>query len=347
MIDKLLNPWIRELVPYSSARSEFSGKAEILLDANESWDGGNDGINRYPDPLAGELRKEIERVMGIPYEMTAIGNGSDEVIDLLVRMFCAQGKDSVMIERPTYGTYSVFAHISGVSVIDVPLTKSLDLDDKAMLSAIRERKPGIVFICSPNNPTGRVYSLDRILAIAEANEGITVVDEAYCDFSEDFRSAIPAIKDNPRIVVLRTFSKAYGKAGARLGILVADPRIQQVFMKVKPPYNISRPAEESGLEALRNAGKVRSHVQETIERRKDFSSFLGTLSYVQEVFPSEANFVLARVSDAMALYSYLLKKGIVVRNRSNDPLLENTLRITIGSEQEMEALKEAMHGWQG
>ena len=347
MIDNLLNPWVKDLVPYSSARSEFSGKAEILLDANESWEGGNDGINRYPDPLAKELRREIERVMGIPYEMSAIGNGSDEVIDMLIRMFCCPGRDSIMIERPTYGTYSVFASTSNVSVIDVPLTPDLDLDEEAMMEAIVRKKPKIVFICSPNNPTGRVYPLEKIVRIAEINEGITAVDEAYADFALNFESAISYIKKNPRIVVLRTFSKAYGKAGARLGILVSDPEIQKVFMKAKPPYNVSSPAEKAGLDALSEYDEAMERVRETIARRNELTAFLQTLPYVVRVFPSEANFVLVRVSDAAALYSYLLEMGIVVRNRSSDLLLENTLRITIGSEMEMEKLKEALNGWNG
>ena len=347
MISELLNPWIRDLVPYSSARSEFSGRADILLDANESWEGGNDGVNRYPDPLLRELREEIERVMGIPYDMSAIGNGSDEVIDMLIRMFCAPGRDSIMIERPTYGTYSVFAHTSNVAVVDVPLTADLDLDEEAIIKTIKDKKPKIVFICSPNNPTGRVYPLEKILRIADANDGITAVDEAYADFSEGFKSAIQAIKENPRIVVLRTFSKAYGKAGARLGILVSDPAVQKVFMKAKPPYNVSSLSEKAGLEALRDYESVRRRIEETIRRRKELSAFLRSLPYVSEVFPSEANFVLVRVSDAASLYSYLLEKGIVVRNRSSDPLLENTLRITIGSEAEMAELKEAMNGWNG
>ena len=347
MISELLNPWIRDLVPYSSARSEFSDRADILLDANESWEGGNDGVNRYPDPLLRELREEIEHVMGIPYDMSAIGNGSDEVIDMLIRMFCAPGRDSIMIERPTYGTYSVFAHTSNVAVVDVPLTADLDLDEEAIIKTIKEKKPKIVFICSPNNPTGKVYPLEKILRIAEVNDGITAVDEAYADFSEGFKSAIQAIKENPRIVVLRTFSKAYGKAGARLGILVSDPAVQKVFMKAKPPYNVSSLSEKAGLEALRDYESVRRRIEETIRRRKELSAFLRSLPYVSEVFPSEANFVLVRVSDAASLYSYLLEKGIVVRNRSSDPLLENTLRITIGSEAEMAELKEAMNGWNG
>ena len=345
MINELLNPWIRDLVPYSSARSEYSGSASVFLDANESWDGGNDGMNRYPDPFMRRLRKEMERVMGIPYEMSAVGNGSDEIIDMLIRMFCAPSCDSILIEQPTYGTYSVFARTSAVGVIDVPLTPSLSLDEDAMIRAIRSEKPKIVLICSPNNPTGRVYPLETILSIAEENKGITVVDEAYADFAEDFTSAIGAIHENPRIVVLRTFSKAYGKAGARLGILVSDPEIQKVFMKAKPPYNVSRCAENEGLEALLGADAVEKRIKETIARRKETAAFLSELPYVTEVFPSQANFILIRVQDAAALYSYLLERGIVVRNRSNDPLLENTIRITIGSESDMNKLKEALCEW--
>ena len=294
-----------------------------------------------------KLRSEMERVMKIPFSMSAIGNGSDEIIDMLIRMFCAPGHDSVMIERPTYGTYSVFASVSGVEVIDVPLTPSLDLDENAMIDTINRRKPKIVFICSPNNPTGRVYPLDKILRIADANKGITVVDEAYADFAEDFESAACAIKDNPRIVVLRTLSKAFGAAGARLGVIIADSAIQQVFMKAKPPYNVPFPSQLAGIRAVKDIENVRRRVEETRIRRAELSSFLKTLPYTKEVFPSEANFVLFRVTDASRLYSYLLERGIVVRNRSSEPMLDNTIRITIGSDGEMERLKEALSGWEG
>lgn len=347
MIDDLLNPWIRDLVPYSSARSEFSGEADVFLDANESWDGPVSGICRYPDPLCRSLRGEIERVMGFPSAMTAIGNGSDEIIDMMIRMFCTPGRDAVMIERPTYGTYSVFASVSGVRTIDVPLSPSLDLDTGAVIEAVRREKPRIVFICTPNNPTGRVYPLEDILCIAEANEGITVVDEAYADFSPGFRSAVPYIESNERIVVMRTLSKAYAAAGARLGILIACPSIQQAFMKSKPPYNVPGPSQQAGLLAVRDYRRVKERVDDIIRRRNIFSEYLRTLPYVHEVFPSEANFVLVRVSDAASLYDYLLGKGIVVRSRSSDPMLENTLRITIGAEREMQRLMEALDGWNG
>lgn len=347
MIEELLNPWIRDLVPYSSARSEFSGSADVFLDANESWEGVEEGINRYPDPFCRKLRAEIERVMGFPMEMTAIGNGSDEIIDILIRMFACPGRDSIMIERPTYGTYSVFASTSGVSVINVPLTPSLDLDKDAVLDAIRDKKPRIVFICSPNNPTGRVYPAETIKSIADANPGITVIDEAYADFASDFRSSVSLIAENPRVAVLRTLSKAYGAAGARLGILIADPELQKVFMKVKPPYNVSLPSQTAGLEAVIDRVNVEKRIEETRRRRSELSLFLQKLPYTQEVFPSEANFILFRVKDAYSLYDYLLRKGIVVRNRSSEPMLENTIRITIGSEDETGRLMEALDGYEG
>ena len=344
MVSELLNPWIRDLVPYSSARSEFSGSAGVFLDANESWTGRS---CRYPDPLCRELRLRIESAMGLPFDSTAIGNGSDEIIDMLIRMFCSPGHDRIMIERPTYGTYSVFASVSGVSVIDVPLTPSLDLDTQSMLSAIEKDKPKIVFICSPNNPTGRIYPLSVIRKIAEVNKGMTVVDEAYADFSEGFASAVSLIAENERVAVLRTLSKAYAAAGARIGILVSSRAVQEAFMRAKPPYNVSGPDQEAAMEALSDIEGVRSRIAETIARRKEFSAYLSGLPFVREVFPSEANFILMRVTGARSLYDYLVGKGIIVRLRSSEPLLENTIRITIGSESEMTALKEALDVWEG
>ena len=285
MIEELLNPWIRDLVPYSSARSEFSGRADVFLDANESWEGPDSGINRYPDPFCRELRQAIAGSMGFPFDMTAIGNGSDEIIDLLIRMFAYPGRDAIMVERPTYGTYSVFASISGVEVIDVPLTPSLDLDENAMIDTINRRKPKIVFICSPNNPTGRVYPLDKILRIADANKGITVVDEAYADFAEDFESAACAIKDNPRIVVLRTLSKAFGAAGARLGVIIADSAIQQVFMKAKPPYNVPFPSQLAGIRAVKDIENVRLYFDvDEIEDETQYKELIAWLDSLTDVF---------------------------------------------------------------
>lgn len=344
-IETLMNKHIREMVPYSSARDEFSGHADIYLDANESWFGGNDGINRYPDPLCRKLRKEIEKTLGIPYQMTAVGNGSDEIIDMLIRIFCEPGKDSVMIERPTYGEYSVLASLNNVAVIDVPLQESLQLDKSGMLKAIAERKPKILFICSPNNPTGIVYSLDDIAELADCNEGITVVDEAYSDFSEDFRSAVSLIESNKRVVVMRTLSKAWGLAGARIGIMAADPEIIAVFNKAKAPYNVSRLGQDAAIGALVNIEAEKAVVEEIRRERKRLGAFLLLLSYIRWVIPSEANFILAGVDDPGRFCSYLASCGIVVRNRSSEPLLSGGVRITIGSEEENMKLEEALVGY--
>ena len=282
MIEELLNPWIRDLVPYSSARSEFSGRADVFLDANESWEGPDSGINRYPDPFCRELRQAIAGSMGFPFDMTAIGNGSDEIIDLLIRMFAYPGRDAIMVERPTYGTYSVFASISGVEVIDVPLTPSLDLDENAMIDTVNRRKPKIVFICSPNNPTGRVYPLDEILRIADANKGITVVDEAYASSARVM--LVTSTRCNVGARILRANSRAVGIVAGRGGdnvplLMEHLPREAEVYagdVVVTSGYSQNHPSgivigtvKESSLDAaglLRNAtiepAAVRSGMEE-------------------------------------------------------------------------------------
>lgn len=344
-LEALMNEHISMMKPYSSARDEFSGEADVYLDANESWRGGNDGINRYPDPNCRKLRKKVEEVLGIPYSMSAIGNGSDEIIDMLIRIFCRPGKDSVMIERPTYGEYGVMAALNDAAVIDVPLSSTLDIDEEKMIGTIREKKPKIVFICSPNNPTGIVYSLEKIKRIADANPGITVVDEAYSDFSEGFASAVSLIADNCRIVVLRTLSKAWGIAGARIGILAADPQIIAVYSKAKAPYNVSRLAQEAGLEALGRAGIVAEDIAGIRKGRERLQAFLLLFPFVRWVIPSEANFILLGVDDPAGLCRYLAGHGIVIRDRSSEPLLDGGVRITIGSPDEIGKLEEAFIGY--
>ena len=342
-IEALMNEHIRTLKPYSTARDDFKGKADILLDANESWLGGS-GINRYPDPRCTALRKEIEKVLSLPFDMTAITNGSDEAIDLLIRIFCRPGIDSVMIERPTYGAYRVFADLNDVEVIDVSLNSDYTLDEEKMGKVIRERRPKIVFICSPNNPTGMLYDAETMVRIADMNEGITVIDEAYIDFAGS-EGMWRYIKQNRRIVVLRTLSKAWALAGARVGIIISDPEIQRAVMKAKPPYNVSALSQSAALDMLSREGDIARAKALMLSERDRLSGYFRLLPFVSEVFHSDSNFILIRTADADRLYDYLAERSIIVRNRTSEPLLEGCLRITIGNKDENDRLMEALDGY--
>ena len=325
---------------YQSASCAYAGYGQTLIVYDELK-----GRFLYSNVFSSELLEIDYDPAKSAYDMTAIGNGSDEVIDMLMRIFCVPGSDCVMVERPTYGEYGVLASLNNARVLDVPLLPTLQLDVEGMVSAIREQKPKIVFICSPNNPTGIVYSLEDIARIAEENKGITVVDEAYCDFAEGFRSACGLIRENRRIVVMRTLSKAWGLAGARLGVLVADPEVIAVFNKAKAPYNVSRLGQEAALRALSDADAVREDIEGIRRGRKHLAAFLLLLPFVRWVIPSEANFILIGVDSPAGLCSYLASKGIVIRNRSSEPLLEGGVRITIGSAEENRKLEEALVGY--
>ncbi|MDY5931247.1 MAG: histidinol-phosphate transaminase [Candidatus Ornithospirochaeta sp.] len=344
-VESLINRHIREMEPYSSARDEFEGNADVFLDANESWYSGECDANRYPDPRCRDLRKLLESTMNLPFDMTAIGNGSDEVIDLLMRMFCREG-DSVMVSTPTYGEYRVFASTNNLRTIDVSLKESLELDADGIIAALGRENPKIVFICTPNNPTGRVYPLSDVRRIADANSGITVVDEAYSDFAEGFESAVSLIAGNPRVVVMRTLSKSWGLAGARVGILVADPVIQRTFVKMKPPYNVSLLNQRAAIRVLSEPERYRDVVSQVIADRKIMERKAAEYPFVREVIPSEANFIVIRTDDADRLYRYLLSKGIIVRNRTKERYLSGCLRITIGSKEENRRLMEALDGYE-
>lgn len=341
-IEKLINPHILSMAPYSSARDDFKGVAEVYLDANESWYEGKIKCNRYPDPECTEVRRLLDSVLSLPFEKTVIGNGSDEIIDLLIRIFCCYGEDSIMIQRPTYGAYKVFAATNNVSVIDVPLKPSLELDLDAIKKTMEEKKPKLVFICSPNNPTGKVYPLSQIEEIAKANSAITVVDEAYADFADNFESAVKLIDRYPRLCVMRTLSKAWGIAGARVGILVADKAIKDTVVKVKPPYNVSVLAQRAAVEVLSDPLSVYEIKANVLKERERLECEIAKLPFVCEVLKSEANFLIVKVGDADKLYLYLMEKGIIVRNRTHEPFLKGALRITIGSEIENNKLMEAL-----
>lgn len=352
---ELLRKNIAGLVPYSCARNDFKGTASVFLDANENWQDfvKQPGRNRYPDPLSTRLRAEIEKRMGLKAAHTVIGNGSDEVIDNLVRMFCVPGKDHVLLLPPTYGAYRVFCDINDVKVDVVPLTADFQLDMQAILAYLRSekqnRKEGagrlkLLFICSPNNPTANAFPLDQVEEIARNFDGITIVDEAYHDFSS-VESAVSLQPRYPNLVVLRTLSKCWALAGARIGILVASEEICAVMASMKYPYNVSSPAQDAALEDLANWEKVMAGKEDILKQRPLFAASLAKLSCVEKVYPSDANFLLVKVRDANKIYAYLMDKGIIVRNRSKELHCENCLRITVGNATENQAAIDALKEW--
>lgn len=348
---ELLRKNIANLVPYSCARNDFEGEADVYLDANENWRDfvGEQGRNRYPDPLCKQVRKALDEVLGLPFANTVIGNGSDEIIDNLFRCFCNPGLDKAIIMSPTYGAYRVFADINGVFVEQVPLKADFSIDFDGLEAFLQqEKKSGVdegrsklLFICSPNNPTGNAYPIDQIERVCSLFDGITVVDEAYFDFSST-ESAVSLLPRFPRLVVLRTLSKCWSLANARVGIAVASEAVCKVLISMKYPYNVGGPSQELALRGLAQADGVREALATTLEERKRVEAALPLLPCVVKVFPSDANFLLVRVDQADAIYHYLARKGIIVRNRSRELHCENCLRITIGSREENDKLLVAL-----
>ncbi len=333
---------IRRVKPYSSARNEFSGDAEVYLDANENAFGSpiESLLNRYPDPLQKALKRKIAESKVVQPEHIFLGNGSDEAIDLLFRIFCEPGRDACIICPPTYGMYKVAADINDVVAKEVPLTADFQLDIPGIRKAA-DLSAKLIFICSPNNPTGNSINRADILRLAHGFDGILVVDEAYIDFSPE-RSLIEDIEHHPNLVVLQTFSKAWGLAGARVGLAFADRKIIRLFNRTKPPYNISSLAQDAVLEAMKNEAQINKWIGEIIEQRTILSDLLKDLNLVEKVYPSDANFILVKVADAIKTYRFLLDEKIVVRDRSSVMLCEGCLRITIGTTEENERLIEAL-----
>ena len=346
-IENLLRENIRALEPYSSARDDFSGSASVFLDANENYQNliSFDNINRYPDPRSMAVKKAFSKAFGIDTKNITIGNGSDELIDILFRMFCECKKDSVLLMPPTYGEYKVLAAINDVKVYSIIQNSDFTLNVEKIKNYLDKYSPKLMFICSPNNPTGKSVPLFVINELANYNKGITVVDEAYLDFSEN-QSAVSLIEKNERIVVLRTLSKAWGLAGGRIGIAITSEKINNVMYKVKYPYNIPLPSQLCAVKALENADKVRSEAKQMVIERERVKCELSSISGVEKVFDSDANFLLVRVKEADLIYQKLSNKGVIVRNRSKEILCSSCLRITIGSKEEnqlmLEYLKEAL-----
>ena len=330
----LLRDNIKKLVPYSSARDEFKGEARVFLDANENSLGSplTKWYNRYPDPLQWKLKQALSAVKGISSENIFVGNGSDECIDILYRAFCNPGKDNVIINPPTYGMYEVSAHINDVELRRASLLDNFQLD-LVHLETLVDDNTKIIWICSPNNPTANSMNRPDIEIVLNNFQGIVVIDEAYINFSRH-RSFLQDLPDYPNLVVLQTMSKAWGLAGLRLGMAFASEAIIDVYNKVKPPYNINQATQDLALKALEEVGQVNEMIRAIVTMRELLSRDLGALPFVQAVYPSDANFLLVRVPDARGLYAYLLKDGIVVRDRSKVELCAGCLRITVGTEKE-------------
>ena len=338
-IKKLVRSNILALKPYSSARSEFKGAADIFLDANENP--FDTGFNRYPDPLQKTLKARIGQLKGAKPEHLFLGNGSDEAIDLLLRIFCEPKEDFIITLPPTYGMYQVSADISNVPIKEVPLTPRFQPDVEAILELGADPHAKLLFLCSPNNPTGNSLDEEKVETLLQQFKGIVVIDEAYIDFSSK-KSFIHRIEEFDRLVVLQTFSKAWGLAGIRLGMAFAQPAIIELFNKVKPPYNINQLTQEAGLEALEKLEQQEAWVNKILGQRAVIQQFLAGLEYVERIYPSDANFILVRVTDPNDLYRYLVEKKIIVRNRSNVLLCEGCLRISIGTPIENKKLFAAM-----
>ncbi len=355
-LDRLLRPNIRTITPYSSARSEFSGSANIFLDANENfrdflspWDAQKAPRNRYPDPFQRDLKERVAAVFGVTADMLFLGNGSDEAIDLLYRAFAVPGADRAVIMPPTYGVYQVFADVNDIQTIRVPLTDefTVDLDElEKCISAEPAEHLKLLFVCSPNNPTGNPVDRNELVSMLNLFPGIVVVDEAYQDFSS-WPSALGLLPDFDNLVVLRTFSKGWGMAGVRFGMAVSSPGIAEVLRNIKYPYNLSTPAQEEVLRVLEVQDEVRKGIQEITVSREHLAAEIAGLAYVEKVYPSQANFILVRTVDADALYTLLREQGIIIRNRTREPGCAGCVRITVGSAEENAALLSAMKKLEG
>lgn len=341
-INQLLRSNIRDLKPYSSARDEFTGTASVYLDANENSLGSplTQWYNRYPDPLQTAVKEKLAAIKAVPAGNIFIGNGSDECIDILIRSFVEPGRENILICPPTYGMYEVSAAINNVKVLEVPLTATFQLDLPAIEEAINPFTK-IIFLCSPNNPTGNALQRQEVETLLHNFDGLVVLDEAYINFSRH-RSFTTQLEEHPNLVVLQTLSKAWGLAALRLGMAFAAPAIIEVMNKVKPPYNINLPSQQLALQALEEVGQVNDMIRELIIQRALLEQQLPQLPVVLKVYPSEANFLLVKVIDPDGIYKKLLEKGIVVRNRSRLPLCEGCLRITVGTAAENEKLLKAL-----
>ena len=335
-LDKLVRENVKNLIPYSCARDEFKGKTGIFLDANENPFGK---LNRYPDPYQRDLKAAISKNKGISEEKIFLGNGSDEIIDLCYRVFCNQGKDKALTFTPTYGMYEVSASVNDIKIIKVPLNESFQIDIEKTKPWLADNNVKLIFICSPNNPTGNCMEISDISYIISNFNGIVAIDEAYIDFTEK-PSFIEMIDKYPNLIVMQTFSKAFGLAAARVGMAFSNPAILQYFNKLKPPYNISTINQKAALRKLEKAVEFKSQVLKIKNEKERLNSDLKKLKITEKVYPSDANFILVKVSNATLIYNSLIDKHIIIRNRTS--VINNCLRITVGTHTENNKLINAL-----
>ncbi len=345
-IENLVRENVKSLRPYSSARDEFTDYDTdmIFLDANENP--FENGVNRYPDPHQRSLKSLLADQKGVAECQILLGNGSDEVLDLIFRIFCEPHKDNIITLPPTYGMYKVLAATNAIENREVLLANNFEPNVEDILSAV-DSKTKLIFLCTPNNPTGNSFNSKKVETLLKEFNGIVVIDEAYIDFSNE-PSWLNRLEEFPNLIVTQTLSKAYAMAGIRLGICYASEEIIQILNKIKPPYNVNILTQQRALERVENTDSVVKEVQMILGERYRLEKTLATINFIVKIFSSDANFILVRVDNADLRYQQLIAKGIVVRNRSTQPLCENTLRFTIGTELEnnklITALKELSHG---
>lgn len=337
-LNRILRENIKKLKPYSSARDDFEGEAQVWIDANESP--FNTGVNRYPDPHQRELKARLAEVKDVAPTRIFVGNGSDEIIDLLYRLTCTPGQDNAIVMPPTYGMYAVAAAVNDVKVIEVCLCEDFSVDVDAVLASANEQTK-LIFICSPNNPTGSVVPLTVIERIAQQFDGLVVVDEAYIDFTAS-ASAVTLIERFPNVVVLQTLSKAWGMAGLRVGVGIAADEIVAVMDRVKAPYNVSTLSQQVALNSLNDMEVYRMKVDVIVEQREWLRAELVQIPMVENVYPSEANFLLVRMKNTNEVFQFLKECGIVARDRSKDKWCEGCLRFSVGTPDENALLVEAL-----
>ncbi|MDR1720473.1 MAG: histidinol-phosphate transaminase [Dysgonamonadaceae bacterium] len=337
-LDLLVRKCIKALSPYSSARDEYQGKASVFMDANENP--YNAPYDRYPDPKQWELKEKIAHLKNIPKEQIMLGNGSDEPIDLLIRIFCEPGVDNIVAPDPTYGMYQVAAQINNVEYRRVRFDENFNLDADKLLRAT-DRNTKLIYLCSPNNPTGNALEHNTMLKIISSFSGIVIVDEAYIDFSSK-PSLLKQLNDYPNLIVLQTFSKAWASAGVRLGVTYASKEIIALLHKVKYPYNINILTQNYMLHLLDDYPKIQNWIHILMAERDLLEKELKALPCVEKVYPSDANFFLVKMNDANAAYRYLVDRSIIVRNRNNLPLCANCIRITVGTKAENQMLIQTL-----